>query len=767
MTTQEKELNHSQFALTACSKQVALALTFMTVAMTSNLALAQAVSGTNVAEAASPAADLTPVAATITVTGQADKRGKPETVAPTQSSLDAKQPQSIIKSDFIENVVTPVSGLDGIVAIAPSVTIQTAGGIGISEAKNIQVRGFQDGQFNITYDGIPFGDSNDNSHHLNSYFPASNIGTVIVDRGPGTAATIGNATFGGTIAMQSKDMPDQMIFSPYTTFASWNTHLFGAQLSTGPMKDVGDMSILMSVQNLRSDGALTNATSDQSNGFLKLQKALGDHTVLTFLSSYTDLTYAVPGGATAAQVAQYGKSYGLTNDPTKSSNAAYNTQHHMTDLEYLGLTSEFGNWKIDNKLYTYAYDNTGPTGADLTDTKPLGVKGLGAHDVFGTTKENQYRAVGDTFQAAYDTTAGTFITGIWLQQNNSKRWQYNIDFTENTGYCAVGKTNVKGVCYNYFMHYTDNTVQPFAEFEWKPIANLTVTPGFKYTSIDRNINEEVDPNTGKPFSNDLSYHAPLPFIDVNYKLTPVQSVYFQAAKGYMAPIIDTTYGATTLSGNLKPQTTNNYQIGSVLKTDHLVMDVDAYYIAFQNYIQATPDPTDPNNTLYYNAGGVTYKGLEGSLTYGLGYGVSLYTNGSLNSALYDDNTPITGGKKVPNAPESTAALGVLYAAGNWHASLIGKYIGTQYRNSAAKDAATGINYAEGAKLGGYTVTNFALDYVIPKAISGFASAKLQFGINNITDNQAVTDIKLNKTPALTTYSFVAPRNYFTSLTLGF
>ena len=48
------------------------------------------------------------------------------------------------------------------------------------------------------------------SHHTTSYFPAKVIGSEVIDRGPGTAADIGENTFGGTIGILSKDpRPDQ------------------------------------------------------------------------------------------------------------------------------------------------------------------------------------------------------------------------------------------------------------------------------------------------------------------------------------------------------------------------------------------------------------------------------------------------------------------------------------------------------------------------------------------------------------------------------
>ena len=67
------------------------------------------------------------------------------------------------------------------------------------------MRGFQDGKYNITYDGIAFGDTNNPTHHAADYFPTSTIGAVVVDRGPGAAGDLGQANYGGAIHFFSPD----------------------------------------------------------------------------------------------------------------------------------------------------------------------------------------------------------------------------------------------------------------------------------------------------------------------------------------------------------------------------------------------------------------------------------------------------------------------------------------------------------------------------------------------------------------------------------
>jgi hypothetical protein len=120
------------------------------------------------------AADAAPVATVVVSARTGDYLGNhtASAAAPTQSSLSATEPQSIITRDFIELSVTPTAEYSRIVNIAPSLSGDSANGPGLSETKTT-MRGFGDDQYNITFDGIPWGDTNNPAHHSTSFFPGS------------------------------------------------------------------------------------------------------------------------------------------------------------------------------------------------------------------------------------------------------------------------------------------------------------------------------------------------------------------------------------------------------------------------------------------------------------------------------------------------------------------------------------------------------------------------------------------------------------------
>ena len=162
---------------------------------------------------------------TITVTAKAGaylgEKNTAAAVAPTQSSLQATQPQSIITREFIEQSVAPTAEYSRVVNIAPSLSGDSANGPGLSETKTT-MRGFSDDQYNITFDGIPWGDTNNPAHHSTSFFPASVIGGVVVERGPGNASNIGFATFGGSLNLYSKKPGKERTASVFGSFGNWN-----------------------------------------------------------------------------------------------------------------------------------------------------------------------------------------------------------------------------------------------------------------------------------------------------------------------------------------------------------------------------------------------------------------------------------------------------------------------------------------------------------------------------------------------------------------
>ena len=636
------------------------------------------------------------------------------TQAPTDEKLDATQPQSIISAQTINNTMAPTDDYAEIANIAPSVVNIETEGPGLSESKMLSMRGFQDGQYNVTYDGIPFGDANGETHHTTSYFPAKVLGGEVIDRGPGTAADIGENTFGGTIGLLSKDpRPDQAAVLTVSD-GSWNTFLGNLEVNTGLIPKLNDASLVMTYQYMSSDGYRTFSYLQRNTYYLKFIQPIGKNTTLTVVGNFNNIKFNNPGAVTQAQINAYGRNYGLDANPfdPNANYYPYNYQQKQADFEYIGLNSVLGDgFTVKDKAYTYAYNNdshensvdptvggsvtkypgtayAGPAYVDdssntLPDTGEGQSKASGItndDDPGGRIKVNAYRAFGDYLALVHgEDTSLEEQVGVWGEYVRADRYAYLLDYSP--AYAAanpqdaqlfgfIDTANSKGSPfhpgYQWQMHVFNKTFQPYGDLIWKPIKNLTIEAGIKDSNFTIDLEAPVNQGTEKPDFSNNTYTNVEPHFSANYQFTPDWSAYLQLAEGTAYPIVTdeenvpsdpldlAKTGTSYNPANLKEEQTINYQVGTVFKTNRWNADVDVYLIDIDNLVSSVTDPNDPTNTLFFQSKGAWLSGLEAEQTFYIGGGLSFYANGSLNRAVY----------KTDGAPAfNVASLGAFGANG--------------------------------------------------------------------------------------------------------
>jgi iron complex outermembrane receptor protein len=656
---------------------------------------------------------------------------------PSQGSLVATQPQSIVGADFIQNNDAPAANYTDIIKFTPSVWTVDPNGPGLMENLGTSIRGFQDGQFNVTFDGIPWGDSNDFTHHSTSYFMAQDIGNVVVDRGPGNAGTVGDATFGGTVYVQSADPKKVQGLTTLLSYGSFDTRLVGVRYDTGEISDWGGTRAFISLKNLSSDGYLTNANLDRSNAFFKVVQPVNDSTDITLVSNLNKLHQNPPVGQTPNQLSQFGVNYGYNTDQASQGYFGYNLDRITTDYEYIGVNSKVGGWSFDNKLYTYAYFHDGFNGLDVGGSLPNGVVDVGdipngtvnpngtpnPNNVPGQQLTNNYRSVGDIFRVSHDLGPGEVQAGGWFDHQSNLRELVEVDFSNN-------------LAYNYDMPpgpvpespYTDRlqhnqlfSRQAYFQYLWHAIPNLDITGGVKYVNFERVIVSPVNQGTELPLDYSQTWTRDLPSVDAHYKLADNWSAYAQYAKGFLAPNLNILYVVDPAKNTVNPEGTTNIQAGTTWVGQALTVSADVYTINFSNEIASH---TINNFKQFYNLGAVKYKGAEAEATYIVGAGFSVYANASYNSArLVSDQT------WVPLTPDKTAALGVLYNQGPLQGSIMEKYVGPRYGDAE--------NYY---RLGGYGSADAAIDYTFGPWGSAVKKTKLEVTAQNLLNRRSIYDL---------------------------
>lgn len=281
---------------------------------------------------------------------------KANELAPVTASLATTQPQAIVSRSFIEDSLPATADFNQIALITPSVSNYGGNnGIGLSESK-AQIRGFQDGEYNVTYDGVPFGDTNDPTHHSTTFFPSNTIETLVVDRGPGNASQLGQATFGGTFNLFSRATREDLSGSLEATYGSFNTYLARAILQTGRLEKLGGVQAVFTGQYVHSDGRTSYSKYQNYNLFGKVIVPVGPDVTLTLLGTYNKNRFnqADSDGSTLLQQSLYGKYYGLNADPKTSQYYGYNHTDKTTDFEIVKLEAHLAPGAVfENRAYTY------------------------------------------------------------------------------------------------------------------------------------------------------------------------------------------------------------------------------------------------------------------------------------------------------------------------------------------------------------------------------------------------------------------------------
>ncbi len=674
------------------------------------------------ADSADPsAAASTVVLPKVTVEGQ--PWTEPTGFAPMKVQPNAIEPQSTIGREFIATALPPEDDYTQIANFAPSVMVVPTGVPGSQESFTSSVRGFQDGQYNVTFDGIPFGDTNDFTHHSNNYFMPEMLQTVVVDRGPGTAATQGHATFGGTMALISRAVPDEGGVTLSQGFGNFNTQLTTLSLATGDLPTFGNARVLFSYDHMETDGYQHDAGTRRSDYFFKLQRRLDPNTLLTAVFTKSSLVMHVTAGLTLAQLQKYGPTYGLNGDPNSQLYYGYNWVPKDTDFEYIGIQHQSDGLRVTDKVYSYYYYNFTRTGADLSGETPHGtiIGGPGNQDVPGQTKPyNQYRAYGNILRLTGQVgQIGAWKAGLWSEYQHNLRYGYNVDWTLGGAYDELPST--PGAALQYYMNNSIATWQPYAEFDWTPLPGVTVEPGVKYISFRRGIETPVNQKTQLPLYYNKTYTSTEPSIEINDKIDKEWSAYAQVAKGFLGPNLNYFYTPNPSASSVSPEETLNYQSGVAYERGPATFAFDGYYIDFNNEVGKRKIG---NNTIFFNQGGTIYKGLEAEGAVNMGYGLSLYVNGSINRA-----TDKGSGDPVPESPKDTAAGGLLYNFHEMIASIMAKYIGSRYGDTG---------YA--VPLAGYTTVTASIGYAIEHPFFGVKEMKLRLSVDNLFNNTHIDDL---------------------------
>jgi iron complex outermembrane receptor protein len=688
--------------------------------------------------------------------------------APLGNTLDAASAKTEISSAVIQNFMAPVADFAEVIQQAPGAFSLNPNGIGLGQGKSF-FRGFADGQYTLTFDGIPFEDTNSPTHHSWASFPRQWISSTDFDRSPGQASDFGPTNFGGSINMKSPELQADPDIRGTISYGSFNTKLLSLDLDSGLLGRKKEDALLFNIDAMTSDGYQTYNYQQRDAGYGKFQHRFSDRSSLSLYGGVVDIWNNTPNttNPTRAQVAQFGDNYLMDNTPLLSNGTpdpyyyGYNTYHVQTDFEYFAFTSDMGDgWKFDTKAYTTRYWNkqfyqNGST-VSLSSNKPSGVD-----------KMNGYRHAGDTAILSKETKWGVFRTGAWYDWAYTDRYQVPSNIL----------TQVDTPLGNFHEHFITQSFQPFAEFEWHATPRLVVTAGIKAADYNMALNQYQDngktvgclggttttyPSTAGIFAgapaciggasfvtHTINYNNWLPTLTARYRVWRQWSLYAQFAEGSVIPpsnVFDVP-GGTVLTPP-KPTLAKTYQGGSVLKLNRFTLDADVYYVHFQNGYQSYIDPATLE-PIFVATGPSNTKGFEAEGNLALGYGLSVYANLAVGSAKYQTgpNYP-NGGQWVANTPNNIEGVNLLWQHRNFDLGMTYKRVGQYYNdNGTLNYKINGISIPfpvdQAITISPFDLVNVFLNYTI-KNSSRLRGTKIQLAVNNLANSHNLVGV----TPAV-------------------
>lgn len=655
--------------------------------------------------------------------------------SPVQAPLDAESARSEFGFDYIQQFSSPVSDYGTVLEMAPGTFSISPNGIGLGQDKTY-FRGFADGNYDITWDGIPFNDTNSPTHHSWAFFPAQWLGGIDFDRSPGSASTVGPTPFGGSINLLSREVPEQASVRGSVAYGSFNTFLIDGQYDSGAIFGNHNAGISLDLQRMTSDGFQTYNFQKRIAGDLKFQYKFSDKDILTGFSGWVTLDNNTPNTTTPTrtQVQTLGYNFLMNNDPTSPYYYGYNGYNLPTDFSYIGLNSDLSHgWKLDLKPYTYSYKNhQWYTNAPPLKTTTGGIDSSCATPVSGILpcaddQLNGYHKFGEVGSISQTSQYGVFRAGLWYEWASTNRYLYPTN----------PLTGAFGSLPNYREHFTTSSYQPYAEYSYQAISKLTLTAGFKYAYYVQNLTQYPDngktigtpPNGAAAVYNTAHYNSPLPDAAINYRIKPDWSAYVQFAQGSVIPpssVFDVKSGAVQTLPS--PAKTSAYQTGTVVKLKRIMFDGDFYRIKFQNAYSGALGPSG-EEIYYLNPDAITVGG-EMETNVSLTSALSVYANGSVGRAQYT-GSGVPSGLWVANTPSYTQGTGVTYQQRNLDFGIFQKLIGPMWSDNKS--------YHSQIQNDSFNTANLFLNYTV-RNNTRFDQSQIGLSFNNLFNSENIIGV---------------------------
>jgi iron complex outermembrane receptor protein len=663
----------------------------------------------------------------------------------------------------------------------PSLVTNSDAGTGIGYT-GIHIRGSDNTRVNVTINGIPYNDSEEQA----SFFVdipdfASSVDNIQIQRGVGTS-TNGAGAFGASINIQTTTRNDTAYAELNNSIGSYGTVKNTVNVGTGLLG--GKFSVDGRLSRIYSDGYIDRAWSNLQSYFLS-GAYYGKNTVIRFNTfGGTEHTYQAWDGVPEDSLKAGNRTY---NELGLMSNGEFykNQTDNYTQNHYQLLVDQ----KISDKLsfsgalhYTHGFgyyeeykqaQNLGDYGitpvviaGDTISTTDL-VRRLWLNNKFyGLTYNLKYQAKQDlnfNLGGAYNDYKGAHYDNIvWTQESTNipPDYQYTRNDAHKTDFNIFAKAD-----------YRVGKMTLFADMQYRHIYYSF----FGFNDSLQNVQQQAQ----------LDFFNPK--IGITYQFNEQNNVYASFGIGNHEPNRD-EYVQSTPNSRPKPENMKDWEVGYRTVQGIFTGGINAFYMLYYNQLVLTGALNDVGDQIRSNVKDSYRAGLEFDGSLRINRSLTWYATASLSSNKvknfqqylfdYDNNTTVEYTYKktdIPFSPDFVGSSTISFRpVPGGEIAFISKYVGKQYLDNTSNINPPGYPPADPTSnryLNSYFVNGLRLGYNFhTQSIKNIGVTLL---VNNIfsekyeSNGATYPDIEGGKVVNYNYFFPQAPANFLLGLNLRF
>ena len=605
----------------------------------------------------------------------------------------------------------------------PSVVTTSDAGAGIGYT-GIRIRGVSPQSTNITINGIPFNDPESHgTFWVNLPDFTSSIESLQVQRGVGTS-TNGSGAFGASINI----LTDAISKNPYAqisnSIGSYNTLKHTVKFSTGQLNDSFELSGRLS--KIDSDGYIDRAYSDLKSYFIQGAYNKGNTLIKALTFGGHEKTYQSWDGVSNDQLLENRRQNPLTYENEIDNYKQDHYQLHWNQKlnekwsTNLGLNYTYGRgyfeqYREADSVDTYGgiVDSDTDQNGNLTGTTDLIRRRWLDNNFYVLNASTNYNSsnLNLMFNTSYSTYSGDHFGEVIWARNFSKSSSIRDRYYDGNGKKTDFSLFAKGSL------ILNNAFEFYADFQLRNINYKTT--GYTSDLVNMLLDE--------------SYSFFNPKFGLSYKLSSQSMVYGSYSRANREP----SRSDFESNENIKPEQLNDFEIGWRFRKDGLRLNINTYYMLYNEQLVLTGELDDVGSPIRTNSGSSYRMGIEAEARIKLSEFFLMNTNVTLSSnknkqtlSKFDGKIVDFGKTNISFSPDFIASNTIVFSPkDNLDISFLSKYVGKQYMGNID---------ADNSILDSYFVNDLNLNYKI-NPNKTFKEIIISGLINNVLDKEYVSN----------------------------